>query len=154
MAVENWIDDLAKVWEFKDPAGKTVKSYRLFNKTEFPESISVFPCALSYPTGVTNEYSVSSIPQDKWEGKTEFHLSRNVSKDQFPYIIKFFAKIRNAAAGKITLGGKVVEFRLAQESKSIEGPVALQYGEEAPHLGLVVYWQVTEFVDGDFTIGG
>jgi hypothetical protein len=154
VAIEQWIDDLAKVWEFKDSKGQMVKSARLFTKTDFPDTISVFPQAISYPTRLLSEYSVISAPQDIWQGRTEFHLTPNLDKSQFPYILKFFAKIRNAAAGKITLGGKVMEFHLRQEESSIEGPVQLQYGEEAPHYGLLVYWQVIEFVDGDFTIGG
>jgi len=38
------------------------------------------------------------------------------------------------------------------DGPSIVGPVTLQYGTEAPHLGLVVYWTVKEDVSGDFTV--
>ncbi len=138
MAVENWIDDVARLWEIRTPAG-LVKSYRMFEKTEFPESLSTFPCAITYPVTVKPNYAAGAS-YDLWTGKTEFHLSGNLSKAAYPWILPMFARIRNAAALSIGLGGKVSYFVVTE----ITGPVALQYGGEEPHNGLVVSWTVKE----------
>jgi len=52
MAVENWIDEIAKLFEISDGRKGTVKSYRAYEKADFPEAITVYPCAITYTTGV------------------------------------------------------------------------------------------------------
>lgn len=149
--IEKWIDVLAKVWEISDFRGGTVRSFRIFERNEFPEALTLdFPCALSYPTELRPEYSTGGPCLDFWDGTTEFHLSASVSKDQFPYLIRFFAAIRAAAAANLTLGNRVDDFLI----KNIRGPLGLRYGEESEHFGLLVYWQVKENVSGDFIVSG
>ncbi len=151
MAVENWIDALAKVWEFSDGKKGTVYSYRVYEKDEFPESLpdlNTTKCALTYITDVTTSYSAGGPCIDLYQGMTEFHLAADLKKTNLAYLLRFIARIRNAAAGNIKLGGTVDHFAV----KSITGPMALQYGDEALHHGLVVEWEVKENVSGDFTV--
>jgi len=155
MAVETWIDDITRLWDqVSDGRGGSVRSYRVYEKDDFPEALSDFPCALTYSTEVENVYSLGGPLVDLWQGVTEFHLFPNVDKRNFPAIMKFFARIRNAASGSMTLGGKVAHFLLRNANSggaSIQGPVVLQYGGEEPHHGLLVFWEVNENCSGDYT---
>lgn len=155
MSVVDWIDKLAALWEVDDGQGGTVKSFRVYEKSEFPEALPPSTiCALTFTTGVSNEYSVGGPLIDHWTGITEFHFPWGVDKSHFPAIMLFFARLRNAAAGDIQLGGTVHNFvlrRTATGGPSIEGPVVLQWGSEEPHHALVVHWTVKEDVTGDYS---
>lgn len=152
MAVENWIDEICKLWEIDDGRGGTVRSYRVFERQEFPAAITQVPCAITYTTEVTSQYSLGGPLIDMWQGQTEFHLTLDIDKSYYPELMRFFAKIRNAAAGSMTLSSKVDHFLLrVDEGPSIQGPITLQYGSEEPHLGIIVYWEVKENVSGDYT---
>lgn len=143
MAVENWIDEIAALWEISDGKGGTVKSYRAYDKNEFPEAITVYPCAITYTSGVKMDYPMD-IETDTWNGVSEFHLVAGIGKHHYPYIMRYFNRIKTAAKGNKNLSGKVALFILDHENISIQGPVTLQYGSEDPHLGLIVRWVVTE----------
>jgi hypothetical protein len=152
MAVEQWIDEIAKLWEFSDGKGATVKSFRAYERGNFPETIGPFPCALTYTTEDVSDYSVGGPNIDLWNGITEFHLVADIGKHHYPYIMLFFKRIRDAVAGHIQLSGLVENFLLRKDVPSIQGPVVLQYGQEAPHLGLIVNWEAKENVTGDFVV--
>jgi hypothetical protein len=116
----------------------------VYEKNEFPESIESTPCAITYTQG-NNMQIMAGGGKSIWHGVTEFHLSENVDKDQFPYIMLFFARIRTAAAANMKLGGLVDHLALRGDiTPNVQGPVVLQYGSEAPHHGIVVYWEVKE----------
>lgn len=150
--IENWIDKIAAVWaEVDDGKGGKVRSYQMYQVAEFPAALNQYPCAVSYPRQVVSEYGAGNSI-DLWDGKTEFHLVPNVDRAQLPYVIRFFARIRDAAALNMTLGGAVDYFQLRQDGASIEGPVQLTYGGEEPHWGLVVYWRVKENVANEVVI--
>jgi hypothetical protein len=151
MAVTDWLDEISRLFEVSDGRGGTLKTYKAFEKSEFPEALSI-PCVLTYAVSVTNEYSQGGPCIDAWDGVCEFHLTEDTSKAKYPYIMQFFARIRDASASDIQLGGRVSWFLLRTDQPSIVGPVVMQYGSEAPHLGLMVYWQVKESVSGDFTV--
>lgn len=152
--IEQWIDALADVWsEIDDGLGGQVRSYHMFDKAEFPDSINEFPSAVSYVTpGVFSEYSAGNSI-DVWQGKTEFHLTKGSDKSLLPYAHRFFARIRNAAAAHMKLGGAVDYFTLRQEGDvNIQGPVLLSFGGEDPHWGLIAYWTVKENVSTEVII--
>jgi hypothetical protein len=146
MAVNDWIDDIAALWDL-DFRGRTLKSYRVAGKREFPETIKI-PGVITYTVGVKPLYS-QSVSLNIWTGVSEFHLFPNVHKKNIPSIIPVFELIIKAAAAAAQLGGKVSHFELGNEANAegIQGPLGLQYGDvEAVHLGLNVYWQVKENV--------
>ena len=153
MAVETWIDEIAKLaGTVSNGRGGKVRSYQVFNKAEFPEALTVFPCAITYTSEVRMEYSLGGPCVDLWYGMTEFHLTPGTAKSDYPYIMRFFARIKAAFAGKMTLGGKVAYFQLRTDEAGLQGPVVLQYGGEEPHLGIVARWLVKEDTSGDFTV--
>ena len=139
--IESWIDALTRVWEIEDGRGGTVKSYRLFEAEELPEALSIYPCAISYPTQM--DMHSGSAAYNLWQGVTEFHISPTVEKTAIADVLRYFARIRSAAAANVTLGGLVSYFVL-DESSSIQGPVHLEYGEQSPGMGLIVHWTVKE----------
>lgn len=146
MAVENWIDEIAKLWEISDGAGGIVRSYRLYEKAEFPAAITQLPAVLTYPTGVTGIYGGPSV--ELWDGVSEFHLALDSDNGRIPDILLYFARIRNAALANITLSSKVSYFQLRNEGGvSIAGPLTLKFGGDEPHKGLAVYWRVKENVN-------
>lgn len=157
MAIVDWIDALTKVFEVTAHGNRgKVRSFRLFERDEFPESIDPadFPVALSYPTQVRTEYSQGGPKKDYWMGQTELHLFPDAKKSNLPELLRYFARIRDAAAENMLLSGAVHLFLLRNDGgASIQGPLVLQYGDEAPHHGLMVYWTVVEDVTGDFTPG-
>ena len=147
--IENWIDALAKVWEISDGKGGLVKSYRLFELAELPESLSVYPCAITYPIQVDTH--IGSASYDIWTGITEFHINPTVAKTGIADVLRYFSRIKTAAAANVTLGGLVSYFTL-QETESIQGPLAMDYGEQAPGMGLIVRWIIKE--NEPVTVGG
>jgi len=155
IAVNDWIDEIAKLWEIADGRGGTVTSFRVYEKNEFPESLPAgVICAITYTLDVESAYSLGGPLVDRWRGITEFHFPWGVDKSHFPEIMLFFARIRNAAAGSMTLGSRVAHFLLRTQNtggQSIQGPVTLTYGSEAPHHGLLVYWEVKDDESGQFT---
>lgn len=149
MAITNWIDELAKrvAAEIDDPNGRSVESFYLFEKANWQESITRFPAMLSYPTGVKCLYSAGGPCYEIWTGQTEFHVTSDTGKHQYPLIMRYYEQIRNAFAKNTTLGGKVAYLVLRTESQdSISGPVVLTYGSDVPHLGLIAAWVVKEMI--------
>lgn len=154
MAVQNWIDKIAAVWAaIEDGKGGNVRAYKSFEAAEFPEALSVFPCVISYVTGTPSiQYSAGGPQIAVWRGVSEFHLVPNVSKSNYPYVIKFYDKIIRAAAANYQLGGVVHHFALVNPD-AIK-PVVLVYGSEEPHLGILVNWEVKEELTVTVSVGG
>jgi hypothetical protein len=154
LAVTDWIDQLTRLWEITDFQGGTVKSYFVFEKDEFPASLSEFPCALTYTQGLYVQYAIGDHTIQWWRGVTEFHITPDVSKQHIPYVMRFFNPILSAAAGSMTLNSTCTEFGLirSEDDVAIEGPLSLQYGEEAPHWALRVFWKVKHNITGTITV--
>lgn len=153
MDVVNWIDGVSKVFEISDGRGGTVRSFRLYERNDFPESLSTFPSALSYVTDMEINYSTGGPVIELWRGVTEFHIVPSVAKIHYPYVLAFYRRIITAATANMTLGGTVNYFLLRGGGEtSIQGPVVLQYGSEEPHLGLIVNWVVKVNATGEFTV--
>jgi hypothetical protein len=155
MSVELWIDEVTKLFDGIRIANKSIRSFRIYEKDEFPEAIKgdEIPCALTYTAEVECEYSTGPC-FEIWKGKTEIHWTPNVDKSKYPEIMLLFKQIRNAFALHRTLGGKVAFIQLAIENTpSIQGPVVFSYGDEVQHLGLLVHWVVKEHVESEITLG-
>lgn len=157
MSITTWLDAIQDVWAtVSDGSGGQVKAPYVFKRDEFPEAINPdeFPIALSYPTGVEQQYSSGGPCIEYWTGQTEFHISPNVNKHNLAAVLRYFDRIRDAAAGNMLLSGAVNgHFMLRVDTQNILGPLTLQYGGEEPHHGLMVYWQVKDNVSGEFTVG-
>ena len=129
MAVTDWIDKIAALWSSIDDGQRSLRSYRVFERAEWPESITNYPCALTYTVDVSSEYSAGGMCEDHWRGVTEFHLVPSIARHHYPYIMAYFARIRDAAASSITLSGSVASFALrtkATGGPSISGPIKLR----------------------------
>lgn len=154
MALEEWIDELTQLWgQIEDGQGGNVRSYSMMDKRNFPEKIEKFPSALTFIEDNRDDYAVGKVNFDFWVGVTEFHILKDTSKKNYPDLYKFFKLIRDKAAANIqlneSLGGGT--FLLDSEGRpSIQGPVVLQYGTDAPHLGLIVNWIVKDIVTDEF----
>lgn len=148
--VESWIDEVARVWgSIQTQGGQKLTSYRVFEKAEYPEALSEYPCVLTYTREVRPTYSAGGVNVSLWRGTSEFHLTPNTQKQHYPLVMGYFSKILVAAAANLTLNGKVALFHIEnQEGAGIQGPVTLRYGDEPEHLGLVVNWRVKELVSG------
>lgn len=144
MAVENWIDQIAQIWgTVEDGQGGFVKSYSVFERAEFPEALTVFPCALTYVSRVpVIQYSAGGPGVIVWRGVSEFHLTASVNKGRLPYVMRFYDRIIRAAASQVTLGGAVSHFILGPDDPLQPG--ILVYGNEEPHYGIAVNWTVKE----------
>ena len=151
MAIQTWIDKIADLWSDIDTHdGGKLRAYRLFVVGDIPESITA-PAVLTFPVSVSTTYSTGGPLVEHWIGRSEFHLFDNIDRRNYPMLMPYFAKIRNAAIGSITLGGTVVNFNIGQDytgEPGIEGPVEFSYGDESPNLGLVVNWFVKENIAG------
>jgi len=147
MAVTDWIDALSDLMgTIDDGRGGKVKSYRVYQpltkNTEFPESISAFPCALSYATKIkVLDYSASASVVI-WSGVSEFHITSSAAKGGYAEVMKYYDRIIVACASSIQLGGLVSYFTITREEGLTAG--ILTYGSEAPHLGIIVNWEVKE----------
>lgn len=144
--ITDWIDKVADVWAGIDSGkGNKLKSYYVFKKAEFPESLNVYPSVLTVVPRMTKiQYSAGGPCIGIFEGTSEFHLVANTSKGNLPYLHTFYEKIIVAAAANLQLGGAVEHFVLMTDN-----PISLNvltYGNGDPHLGLVVRWSVKEIM--------
>ena len=140
----DWLNAIADLFALSDGRGGSVRSYSA-DRDDFPETLPVAEsaCALTYITGCEPTYSIGGPRPTIYTGRTEFHLAPNTSKMHLPRINAYYARIRNAMAGSMTLSGKVADFRKREgTAQLIRGPVELKYGDETGHLGLVVDWEV------------
>ena len=145
MAVEDWIDEVAKkAGQVADGRGGWVRAYRLFEKEDFPEALIEFPCALTYTEDVVMAAPAGGPNIDIWRGVTEFHLAPGVKKSDFPYLLRFFARIRAVFTSDYNLGSRVEYCRLRVEGPSIEGPVVFEPNTESANQGLIAHWIVRE----------
>jgi len=142
--IEDWIDDLTKVWEVDDGRGGTVKAYRLFERGEMPESVPLDQLtALTFFDSVDADYSEGGPCLAFWRGTVEFNLAPDLDKRRIPFVLRFVGKILRAAAKNMTLGGKV-NYMILDPATTIEMGV-LRYGNAGvEHLGLVAKWVVKE----------
>ncbi|NMC30701.1 MAG: hypothetical protein GYA45_11595 [Pelolinea sp.] len=144
-----WFNDVQRLWSsIVDDKGQKVLAFTL---EKMPESVTKVPCALSFIVGnVSAAPSVGGPSMVIYNGKTEFHLTQNLGRQQLPYVMSFIDKIIQKAASSITLNGKVVSFRLATPGSI--APVTLVWGQEEEHYGLEVFWQVIENQSGKYTV--
>ena len=153
MAIENWIDEIPKLWEqIQTHEGGTLKAYRLFDKAEFPETIAA-PAVLTYPTEMSMIYSTGGPIFEHWYGRSDFYLFDNVSKVNLPALISYMRKARNAAIGSITLSSTVVNFSIGSVDlgrPTIEGPLEMTYGNaESPYHGFIINWFVKSDISNE-----
>lgn len=153
--IENWIDELAKIWEISDGKFGTVRSYRLIEKAEFPSSIDPkeldqAPIALTIPGTMAPEYSLGGPKFAMWSGVTEFHVSSDLDYGRLPTLLPWYGMILKAAASHAKLNNTVELFLI--DTQGIVGPVGLKYGNEAQHWGFNVYWRVKEKLESQLTV--
>ncbi len=147
--IENWIDKLAEnCGLISAGGGRKMTAYKMFGKTEMPESLSIFPCCIQIPESVETHYSASGVCTNIWRGTTEFHLTSDLNRKKIPEVLLFFKRIRDQFAADVTLGGSVAYCFLDQEGISIEGPVQLRFGNESEHFGMIAHWVVKEVETG------
>jgi hypothetical protein len=151
--VELWLDVLNAVWAFDYGRGQLVRTPKCTVKDEFPESLPDLadkgPIALSWPVDVVPHYgdASSSIPTILiWKGETELHLTADVKKANLAFILPFYGRILYAAKANSTLGGLVTRFYLLEEENLALS--VLKYGDEAPHHGIVIRWEVKQNLSG------
>lgn len=149
--IETWIDHLAAVWEISDTRFGTVKSFKLVQDADFPDSLEasdldLHPVALTIPGGVQFEYSLGGPRIGFYSGVTEFHVAPDLNRSRLPALLPWYGKIVRAAAAAMQLSGTVEYFVISDQPDAIQGPLALQYGSENPHWGFVVNWTVKEHI--------
>jgi hypothetical protein len=146
---------LCAVWEIDLGGFATVKSYKLIADTDFPDSIDPGeldkkPIALTIPSAVQPSYSKGN-KNLTWFGVTEFHVSPDVNRGRLPSLLPWYGRIMRAAALKVQLSGTtaaISNFVILDRPDGIQGPMALQYGNEAAHWGFIVNWKVEESLNG------
>jgi hypothetical protein len=143
--LENWIDEVARI-AGTVPNGRNgfIAAYKLFAEPKIPETLTVFPCAITYTESVVMQMPDSGPNVDTWLGVTEFHLAAGTKKTDLPSMHRFFHRIRVAWAADRTLGGRVQYCKLNVEGPSIEGPIVFNPNTEIATQGLLVHWVVRE----------
>jgi hypothetical protein len=145
MSIESWIDEVArKAAQVENGLGGHVRAYALFEKDEFPEHLTVYPSAITYTDDVVMQCPDGGPNVDTWRGVTEFHLVAGTAKNHYPFILRFFTRIRAVFAVDRDLGGRVQYCKLSVEGPSIEGPVVFDPGSDNANLGLIAHWTVRE----------
>lgn len=143
--LEDWIDAVAALaGNVQTGDGRYVTAYKMFGNPTIPEALTVFPCAITYTESVVMETPDSGPNVNTWLGVTEFHLAKGTKKSDYPYMLRFFHRIRAAWTADRTLGGRVQYIRLNIEGPSIEGPIVFNPNTEIVTQGLLVHWVVRE----------
>ena len=154
MAQLDWIDYLAGLWAIPYEGNtKRLRTYKVVGKREWPETLDT-PCVLTWSENETGIISAGGPSISFYTGISEFHLVDGVDKSKIPFIETFKDKILTIAATNIGLNNpSKIQFYLAEfPTPRITGPLALDYGEEHRHLGLVVNWTVSEDVSGVYSV--
>jgi len=154
MSIENWIDKVAQVMAVSDGAGGTVRSYHVYDRAEFPGSLNQFPCAVSLIQGVDFLYSLGGPLKGIYRGRTEFYLTAGMDMSDLPKVMLYLARIRNACAGSMQLGGTVDHFLLVSDPRQIVGPIGLRFNpDDQPRWGFTVNWEIKadEAADTDYS---
>ena len=155
--IEAWIDDLADVWAGIDLGNfGRVNSPHLIKDAKFPASIAPtddFPIAINLPTNFNpGNYGVSAPKRAFYSGVTQFHLKPNGAFEHMPELLPWFGRILKAAAGNPTLNGKVELFWIPDQVDAITLGRDMTFGEETPHWGMLVKWNVKEPYDSQITV--
>lgn len=141
--ISDWIDEVTKVWgRMRDAKNKPIRSYRIFERAEMPDALSVYPCAISYLQRAQTVTIGTGGTTMIYKGVTEIHLAPSVSKANLPALMGLYDQVVRVVAANIQLGGRVEHFLLSEDDPIVSGVLA--YGEEAPHLGLIIHWEVKE----------
>lgn len=154
--IEDWIDTLCDVWAITVNEFTVVRSYKLIQDTDFPDSIDPSelentPIALTRPGSVRPLYS-KGRKQLTWYGVTEFHVAPDIDRGRISALLPWYERILQAAALKVQLSGATAEishFIISDRPDGIEGPIGLTFGNEAEHWGFVVRWEVQESLAGN-----
>lgn len=148
--IPNWIDAVQDVWAGITGDGfKNVRAPYLIKTAQFPSAIDpkdlqAHPIALSFVGETQFKYSAGGPNEGFYNGVTEFHVSPSLDMGLMPSLMQWPGLIAQAADGQMKLGGLVHNFVLQNRPDQITGPVELQYGDETPHWGFIVYWEVKE----------
>ncbi len=143
----SWGKTLTDVWGEVVVEKKRVTSYG-FDK--IPESLSVFPAAISRITELNPGYSMGGPCRAVYQGITEFHVTASLVRSQMPFVMKFMDEIVKTAAKHITLGGLVVDFKVSPNGiRLMQGT----WGNENEHFVIEVSWMVQENQSGRYTVG-
>ena len=157
--IDNWIDTVQDMWAGLVGDGfKNVWAPYLIKRAEFPSSIDAsdlltHPIALSIVGETQFKYSAGGPNEGFYNGVTEFHVAPSLDMALIPQIMQWPRLIAQAADGNLMLGGIVNVFVLQNRPDPITGPVELQYGDETPHWGFIVYWEVKENVNAYLSVG-
>jgi len=153
MAVQDWIDEIAKLaGEVSDGQGKTVRSFAVYERNEMPSAILEAPSAITFVTGTHVEISQGGCREFTY-GITEFHLEMSADRALIPAIMLFIPRIRNAFGAHMKLGGKVAYMLLDPDAKpNVEGPVIFARETEAPRWGVIAHWVVKEDISDEVSI--
>ena len=148
--IEHWIDAVQDVWATIQGDGfKYVRAPYMFTRADFPTAIDPSdllssPMALSITGEIQFKYSAGGPNEGFYQGITQFHVSPDLNMGHVPKLLKWPGLIAAKAAGNMKLGGLVHNFVLQNRPDQITGPVELQFGDETPHWGFIVYWEVKE----------
>ncbi len=142
----SWGKALTDVWGEVVVEKKRVISYG-FDKV--PESLNVFPSAISFITDVDPAYSLGGPCRAVYPGKTEFHVTGSLLRSQMGFVMKFMDEVIKTAAKHITLGGLVVDFKINPNGvRLMQG----SWGNENEHFVIEVSWTVQENQSGRYTV--
>lgn len=144
--IASWGKALTDVWGEVSVENKRVMSYS-FDKV--PESVSVFPSAISYVTDVNPSYSLGGVCRSVYSGKTEIHVTASLVRSQMGFVMKFINEIVQAAARHLTLGGLVTDFRINSNGIQLKQGT---WGNEDEHFIIEVAWTLEESQSGKYMV--
>jgi hypothetical protein len=156
--ISDWIDAVQNVWAGIQGDGfDYVRAPLMVKKREYPSAIDakdlgLHPIALSMVGETMFQYSMGGPNLGFYQGVTEFHVAPNLDRSAVPDLLKWSRLIVRAAAANMKLGGLVELFVLQERDDQINGPLALQYGDETEHWGFLVYWEVKEQLNTAITV--
>jgi hypothetical protein len=156
--IEHWIDALQDVWGTIQGRGfTTMNAPRPIKDGRYPASIDPnllerSPIAFTFPEQVQFKYSAGGPNEAFYQGSTEFHVAANLDLSTVPQLLHWPGLIVAKIAANMKLGGLVQHIVLQDRSDQIQGPLSLQFGNEAAHWGFIAYWEVKEIVNSSVTV--
>jgi len=156
--IETWIDAVQDLWAGIQGDGfKNIRAPYLVKRREFPTAIDPKdllnnPIVITIVPEMQFTYSAGGPNEGFYQGESYFHVAPDLDPAKIPSLIKYPGLIAAKAAANLKLGGLVNNFVLQSRPDQITGPGPLQYGDETPHWGFIVYWEVKENVNASITV--
>lgn len=137
MAIDDWMPALAS------RLGTVDGVEQVHTHLDLPGSLLVFPCVVLLPLEGDCLYSAGGVNISFHQVQATLYVSAQILPEAYALAVPMIARVRDALAGGMTLGGLVAHVLPSAAGRFYQGPGSLRYADK-DHLGIVFRLEVKE----------